>query len=173
MAWKSTLLSALILHLLSPGAGQNMDPDVLMDSIFPPARPSLYNLNSLCLHGKGRFRYTAESFPPSSFAHARRAGKTINRLEAWFGQCCYEGLAHKNGQMLCCAKQAWETALSYFCLEEFSTKTLVHECCERKGGERWDCFEKEAPNPYYQPLPGYIAPIIPPDRFFTWDPNAC
>lgn len=67
----------------------------------------------------------------------------------------------------------WETALSHFCVEEYSTMTLVNECCEKKGEERWTCFERRAPNPSYQPLCGYIAPIIPPNIIFTWDPKTC
>ncbi|XP_059411223.1 extracellular matrix protein 1-like [Carassius carassius] len=144
-----------------------------MESSFPPARPSVNNINSACLYGNGRPRYPAFCFPPSGYAYAQRAGKAINRIESWLGQCCYGGLTTGNGQTLCCAKQAWETALSYFCIEEYSTMTLVHECCEKKGEERWNCFERRAPNPSYQPLCGYIAPMIPPDMNFNWDPKTC
>lgn len=174
---------------------------------FPPARPSVNNLKAACLYGSGRPRYPASFFPSSSYAYARRAGKAVNRLESWLGQCCYGRLARGAAQILCCAEQAvstqhkkhvlskshfttalitrissemyfylcrqWETALAHFCIEEYSTKTLAHECCEKKGKERWNCFERQAPNPSYKPLSGYIAPIIKPDRIFTWKPNAC
>ncbi|KAF4100622.1 hypothetical protein G5714_018818 [Onychostoma macrolepis] len=144
-----------------------------MESSFPPARPSANNLNAVCLYGNGRPRYPAFCFPSSSYAYAHRAGNAVNRLESWLNQCCYGGLALGNGQILCCAKQAWETALSYFCTEEYSTMTLVNECCEKNGEERWNCFERQAPNPSYQPLCGYTAPLITPDTIFTWDPNTC
>ncbi|KAK7139252.1 hypothetical protein R3I93_016399 [Phoxinus phoxinus] len=173
MFWKSTLVTTLILHLISLGVGQKFYPVVLLESNFPPARPSVYNLKQICLYGNGRPRYPDSSFPSSSYAYARRAGKAVNRLEAWFSRCCYGGLTHGNGQILCCAEQAWETALSHFCTEEYSTMTLVHECCEKKQEERWNCFQKKAANPFYQPLSGYRAPIISPDRIFTWDPNTC
>ncbi|KAK2887468.1 hypothetical protein Q8A67_015696 [Cirrhinus molitorella] len=153
MVWKSTLVTILVLHLISLTGGQRIDPDLMLKSSFPPARPSFNNLKAICLYGNGRLRYPASFFPSSSYAYARRAGKAVNRLESWLGQCCYGGLARGAGQILCCAEQAWETALSHFCIEEYSTKTLVHECCEQKGEERWSCFKQQAPNPYYKPLP--------------------
>ncbi|XP_051519552.1 extracellular matrix protein 1-like [Myxocyprinus asiaticus] len=173
MVWKSTLVTFFILQLTSLGGGQNVNPDVLLESDFPPARPSLNNLNAICLHGNGRHRYPTSCLPPSGYAYARRAGTSINRVEAWFSQCCFGGEAQGSGQILCCANKAWETALSHFCIEEYSTMTLPHECCEKKGEDRWNCFEIQAPNPSYQPLLGYIAPIMPPDRIFSWDPNTC
>ncbi|KAA0710193.1 hypothetical protein E1301_Tti016730 [Triplophysa tibetana] len=173
MVWTSTILSILILQFISLGGGQNTDPDVLLKSSFPPAQPSLMNLNAICLHGSGRARYPASIFPPSGYAYARRAGNAVNRLEAWFSQCCNEDVARGNGEILCCAKQAWEAALSQFCTEEFSTMTMPHECCERRGEDRWNCFTTQAPNPYYKSLPGNLAPVVPADRIFTWDPNTC
>lgn len=175
---------------------------MLLKSNFPPARPSDNNLKAICLYGNGRPRYPAARFPSSSYAYARRAGKAVNRLEAWFSQCCYGGFTYGNRQILCCAEQAvstqnekhmsfyfsnseqknnclfplflqWKAALSRFCIEEYSTMTLVHECCEKKGEERWNCIKSRAPNPFYQPLSGYRAPIIPPDRILTWNPNTC
>ncbi|XP_026087276.1 extracellular matrix protein 1-like [Carassius auratus] len=170
MIWKSTLLTTLILHLISFEGGQSIDPDVMLKSCFPPARPSSTNINAICLYGNGRPRYPASYFPPSSHAYARRAVKAVNRLESWFEQCCYGGLSHGNGQILCCAEQAWKNSLSHFCIEEYSIKTMVHECCEKKGDERLSCFDRQAPNPSYQPMCGYNAP---PDRIFSWDPNTC
>ncbi|XP_043074199.1 extracellular matrix protein 1 [Puntigrus tetrazona] len=172
MVWKSAL-AALILHLISLSGGQIIDPNLLIETSFPPARPSYNNLNAACLYGNGRPRHPAFCFPMNSYAYTQRAGKAVNRIESWLGQCCYAGLAFGARQILCCAKQAWKTALSYFCIEEYSTMTLVHECCEKKGEERWKCFEKRAPNPSYQPVCGYIAPPIPPDDIFTWDPKTC
>ncbi|RXN05426.1 extracellular matrix 1-like protein [Labeo rohita] len=153
--------------------GRNIDPPVQLEPYFPPAKPSLENLNAVCVHGNGRPRYPASCLPSSGYGYIRRAGIAVNRVEAWFSQCCQRGVAQGDQQVLCCAKQAWETALSHFCIEEHGTMTLVHECCEKKGEERWNCFEKQAPNPSYQPLSGYTAPVITPDRIFTWDPNNC
>ncbi len=97
-----------ILYLFHSG-GQITDPNVLMESSFPPARPSVNNLNAVCLYGNGRPRYPAFCFPSSSYAYAHRAGNAVNRLESWLGQCCFGGLALGNGQILCCAKQAVST----------------------------------------------------------------
>ncbi|KAG1948694.1 extracellular matrix protein [Pimephales promelas] len=139
MFWKSTLVvTTLILHLISLGVGQKLYPEVLLESNFPPARPSYYNLKAICYYGNGRPRFPDSIFPSSGYAYARRAGNAVNRLETWFSWCCYRGSAYVNEQTLCCAKQAWKTALSQFCIEEYSTMTLVHECCEKKKEERQD-----------------------------------
>ncbi|XP_065138323.1 extracellular matrix protein 1 [Paramisgurnus dabryanus] len=173
MVWKSTLVAILILQLITWGGGQDIDPDALLKLSFPPAKPTLSNLYAVCLHGNGRARYPASCFPSSSYAYAHRAGNAVNRLEAWFGQCCYGGVATGKGQILCCAEQAWKTSLSQFCIDEFSIMTVAHECCDVKGEDRWNCFNKQAANPSYQPLPDFNAPMIPPDRIFNWDPNTC
>lgn len=89
--------------------GQDIDPEALVDSSFPPAKPSLANLNAICLYGIGRARYPASYFPSSGYAYARRAGNAVNRLEAWFSQCCHGGVAWGKGQILSCAKQAVST----------------------------------------------------------------
>ncbi|XP_039534474.1 extracellular matrix protein 1 [Pimephales promelas] len=174
MFWKSTLVvTTLILHLISLGVGQKLYPEVLLESNFPPARPSYYNLKAICYYGNGRPRFPDSIFPSSGYAYARRAGNAVNRLETWFSWCCYRGSAYVNEQTLCCAKQAWKTALSQFCIEEYSTMTLVHECCEKKKEERWNCFQKKAANPFYRPLSRYRAPMISPKGSFRWDPNTC
>ncbi|XP_050992086.1 extracellular matrix protein 1-like isoform X2 [Labeo rohita] len=173
MEMKTTFSIILILQLTLGADGRNIDPPVQLEPYFPPAKPSLENLNAVCVHGNGRPRYPASCLPSSGYGYIRRAGIAVNRVEAWFSQCCQRGVAQGDQQVLCCAKQAWETALSHFCIEEHGTMTLVHECCEKKGEEQWNCFEKQAPNPSYQPLSGYTAPVITPDRIFTWDPNNC
>ncbi|KAK9957853.1 hypothetical protein ABG768_012057 [Culter alburnus] len=97
--------------------------------------------------------------------YTRHTGKAVNRLEAWLSQCCYGGLAYGKAwtdPLLC-----WKTALSCFCIEEYSTMTLVHECCEKKGEESRD------PNPFYQPLSGYRVPILLPGRILTRDTITC
>ncbi|KAL2080136.1 hypothetical protein ACEWY4_023929 [Coilia grayii] len=161
-------LCVMMLALVGIRVSVSAEPSVS----FPPARPSLANLNALCNRGDGRPRYPALLFPASGHGHQRRCGAAINRVEAWYGMCCAAGKTQ--GQTLCCAKQAWEYALKVFCMEEFMVKDLPHECCEEERGEaRWRCFEREAPNPYYQAIPGYTAPSVSVDLGFTWDANAC
>ncbi|XP_051992780.1 extracellular matrix protein 1-like isoform X2 [Xyrauchen texanus] len=172
MGMKTTLITVLTLQLTLGGA-RNIDPEGKLKPYFPPAKPTLKNLNALCLQGNGRPRYPASYIPASGYSYVRRAGNAVNRIEAWFTQCCHRGVAQGYKQILCCTKQAWETGLSQFCIEEYSTMTLVHKCCEKKQQGRWNCFEKEAPNPSYQRLPGYIAPLIPADKLFIWDPKKC
>lgn len=101
----SYLVILSFFHLV----GQKSHSVVLLKSNFPPARPSVSNLKAICLYGNGRPRYPDSSFPSSGYAYARRAGKAVNRLEPWFSRCCNGGLAHGNGQILCCAKQAVST----------------------------------------------------------------
>ncbi|KAK7139251.1 hypothetical protein R3I93_016398 [Phoxinus phoxinus] len=144
-----------------------------LEPYFPPAKPSLENLNAICLHGNGRPRFPASSISSSHYGYFHRAGTAVNRVEVWFSECCQKGVTYGCQQIVCCAKQAWETALSLFCFEEYSAMTSAHECCEKQGEERWNCFERQAPNPTFQPLSGYRAPIVPLDMIFTWDPNTC
>ncbi|XP_004073741.1 extracellular matrix protein 1 [Oryzias latipes] len=140
---------------------------------FPPALPITENLAAICQEGSGRPRYPDSFFPPSGYSHDRRRGKAINRLESWFSLCCSGLVAQQPSQILCCAQQAWIQALSQFCEEEYSTKTMVYECCEDKGPARWICFNSELPNPDYSPKPGYTAPAMPQEPGFSFDPNVC
>ncbi|XP_023656963.1 extracellular matrix protein 1 [Paramormyrops kingsleyae] len=114
---------------------------------FPPARPSLDNLPFLCSYVDSRPRYTHQSFPSSGFGSQIRQADTINRVESWYSGCCQENETQESTLTLCCALQAWESALSTFCDEEFSIKTSHYHCCLKRGYSRWHCFEKAAPNP--------------------------
>ncbi|XP_051526389.1 extracellular matrix protein 1-like isoform X2 [Myxocyprinus asiaticus] len=172
MGMKASLITVLTLQL-TLGGGRNIDPQVHIKPYFPPALPTLENLNTLCLQGNGRPRYPASCLPASGYGYVHRAGNAVNKIEAWFSQCCNRGVAQGNKQILCCAKQAWKTGLSHFCFEEYATMDLTHKCCKKKGKGRWNCFEEQAPNPSYLPLPSYTAPLIPLDQIFTWDPKIC
>ncbi|XP_063042019.1 extracellular matrix protein 1-like [Engraulis encrasicolus] len=139
---------------------------------FPPARPLLTNMENLCTQGGGRPRYPAKNFPARGYAHQRRCGSAINRVEAWYGMCCAAGTAEAD--TLCCATQAWEYALNQFCQEEFMVMDLPHQCCEAESDEkRLACFAGEAHNPSYQGIRGYKAPSVTVDLAFTWDPTTC
>ncbi|CAG5885962.1 extracellular matrix protein 1 [Menidia menidia] len=140
---------------------------------FPPAYPTPQNVAAVCTGGNGRPRYPDSFFPASSFSHYRRRGKAINRLESWYSLCCSGVVAQQPDQKLCCAQQAWKQALFQFCEEESSTMTVVYECCGYQENARWTCFNSELPNPDYSPTPGYTAPLMPPERGFTFNPNAC
>ncbi|MEQ2226086.1 hypothetical protein ILYODFUR_023977 [Ilyodon furcidens] len=139
------------------------------DVPFPPAAPTSLNLAAICQKGHCRSRYLPSFFPRSGGSHFCFRGMAINRLESWYSLCC----AKPEAQKLCCAQQAWKKALSRFCVEEFSTKTMVYECCEYKGDARWSCFESELPNPDYSCVPGYIAANMPSEPGFTFNQGTC
>ncbi|TRY96385.1 hypothetical protein DNTS_029319 [Danionella cerebrum] len=166
---ENVLINTLFSHL----GRIRIDPEILLYSNFPPAEPDVSNLKSLCLYGNRRIRFTSESFSPNSKAYVQEAGKVLNRLESWFAHCCYGGFAEDDQAILCCVRQAWGAAMSHYCDQSFSTKTMVNECCEMEESEKYDCFQKQAPNPYYQPLSGYVAPQIPSDMSFIWDTENC
>ncbi|XP_077363218.1 extracellular matrix protein 1 [Festucalex cinctus] len=144
-----------------------------VDVPFPPARPTALNLEAICSQGQGRPRYPESFFPRRGSGHFRRRGKAINRLESWYAQCCSLDGEDREAAVLCCTRQAWKQALEQFCIEEFGTMTAHYECCRKQGDERWTCFDSELPNPDYLATPGYIAPAMPPEPDFTFDPNAC
>ncbi|XP_018590571.2 extracellular matrix protein 1 isoform X2 [Scleropages formosus] len=148
------------------------EPQVL----FPPARPSMDNLPALCRYSDSRPRYPSDSFLVSGLDYLHRQGDAINRVESWYSTCCSENgiMENKTELTLCCARQAWEHALSQFCEEEFSIKTSHYQCCKIRGRERWNCFEGMAPNPTYEPSSqGTVNTQSPPEPGFTWNPNNC
>ncbi|MCJ8728616.1 hypothetical protein PDJAM_G00006380 [Pangasius djambal] len=116
---------------------------------FPLARPTIENILAICRYSNLRPRYTEDMLPRSGFGYLARQGSAVNQLESWFTVCCSNGT--QEGLTLCCAQQAWEKSLSNFCEEEFSIKTSHYHCCKVNGPAKWDCFEKEAPDPLYQP----------------------
>ncbi|MGH0186953.1 UNVERIFIED_CONTAM: hypothetical protein FKN15_023179 [Acipenser sinensis] len=72
-------------------------------------------------------------------------------------------------------------ALQQFCLEESSIKTRQYHCCLKQGEEKWGCFQKDAPNPSYNPTGPEVegaqggakksegAPLLR----FSWNPQFC
>ncbi|XP_021178641.2 extracellular matrix protein 1 [Fundulus heteroclitus] len=163
------LTIVLIALLSSDHAETKINSMTNADVPFPPAAPTTLNLGAICQKGHCRPRYLASFFPRSGASHFRRRGKAINRLESWYSLCCGKPEAQK----LCCAQQAWKLALSQFCVEEFSTKTLAYECCEFKGDARWSCFDSELPNPDYSCVQGYTAPTVLSEPGFTFNQDAC
>ncbi|XP_056269618.1 extracellular matrix protein 1-like [Pseudoliparis swirei] len=145
------------------------EPDVP----FPPAAPTVDNLDAICNLSQGRPRYPSSFFPNSRFGHFRRRGNAINRLEWWYSLCCSGEVAEQRDPILCCTKQAWKQSLSQFCTEEYSTMTNAYECCQDKGDARWACFDSELPNPNYDPEPNYSAPVVPEEPGFTFNANTC
>jgi len=78
------------------------EPDVP----FPPAAPTVDNLDAICNLSQGRPRYPSSFFPNSRFGHFRRRGNAINRLEWWYSLCCSGEVAEQRDPILCCTKQA-------------------------------------------------------------------
>ncbi|KAK9526724.1 hypothetical protein VZT92_015409 [Zoarces viviparus] len=164
------MIALLTLHGADVGETNRSsfnEPDVP----FPPAYPTAQNLAAICHQGQGRPRYLPGFFPRSRVSHFRRRGNAINRLESWYSYCCSDQIAQQNHQILCCAQQAWRQTLTQFCTEEFSTMTGAYVCCGDRGDAQWACFNRELPNPNYDPTPGYIAPPVPVEPGFTF--NAC
>ncbi|XP_061674116.1 extracellular matrix protein 1 isoform X1 [Syngnathoides biaculeatus] len=144
-----------------------------VDVPFPPARPTVFNQGAICSQGHGRPRYPDSFFPRSGLGHFKRRGKAINRLEFWYAWCCGLQGEDREAGILCCARQAWKQALSQFCIEEYGTMTAHYECCRKYGDQRWSCFDSELSNPDYIATPGYIAPAMPYEPGFIFDPHVC
>ncbi|XP_012684598.1 extracellular matrix protein 1-like isoform X2 [Clupea harengus] len=141
---------------------------------FPHGRPTPQNVQAICLHGTGRPRYPAGALPRTSFSHLSRQADALHRAEAWYSQQCCQGNWQQDiERTLCCTHQAWEKALELFCEEEFSIKTSHYFCCKIEGKARWNCFEREAPNPSYQATTHYFGPeLLPRGPAFTFT-NKC
>ncbi|XP_029976880.1 extracellular matrix protein 1 [Salarias fasciatus] len=167
------VIALMTLHSANLGESKPYslnEPDVP----FPPAYPTAGNLFAICHQGQGRPRYPDSFFPTSGASHFRRRGIAINRMESWFNFCCSGVPAQENSKILCCAQQAWKRALSMFCTAEYSTMTLVYECCEAKGEDRWRCFSEFPINPGYFSMPGYTAPgVLVDNRLFTFNSQTC
>ncbi|XP_029299304.1 extracellular matrix protein 1 [Cottoperca gobio] len=163
------ILALLTLHSADMGETQKYyleEPDVP----FPPANPTVQNLDAICNQSQGRPRYPSSFFPRSSVSHFRRRGNCINRMESWYSSCCS---GQQSDQILCCTQQAWKQALTQFCVEEFSTMTNAYVCCVDSGDDRWECFDSELPNPNYDPTPGYTAPTVAEELGFIFNATAC
>uniref|UniRef100_A0A3B4A1I9 Extracellular matrix protein 1b n=1 Tax=Periophthalmus magnuspinnatus TaxID=409849 RepID=A0A3B4A1I9_9GOBI len=138
--------------------------------VFPLARPTSQNIRSICLHGNRRPRYPESYFPSSGFGVSKREGDAVNTLEAWFGTCC--GQDQTEEKLLCCATQAWEKSINHFCEVGFRIKTTHFHCCKRNRSERLPCFDREAPNPDYNPTEESAVEPVAPDVEFNFDPTS-
>ncbi|XP_034016893.1 extracellular matrix protein 1 [Thalassophryne amazonica] len=167
------IISLLTLQCSIVGAPQSpRHSDSEPDVPFPPASPTAENLAAICNFGNFRPRYLPNFFPKNGFSHFRRRGNAINHLETWYISCC-DGQISDSQQVLCCAQQAWKQALFQFCMDEYGTMTAPYWCCEEKADARWECFDREPPNPGYDQTPDYIAPALPPESGFTFNSSTC
>ncbi|XP_020945565.1 extracellular matrix protein 1 isoform X2 [Sus scrofa] len=114
---------------------------------FPPGRPSLDNMDQICLPNRQHVVYGPWNLPQTGFSHLSRQGEALNLLETGYSRCCR---CHNYIHRLDCAKLVWEDAMTRFCEAEFSVKTRPHGCCKRQGEARFSCFQEEAPRPHYQ-----------------------
>lgn len=88
----------------------NMGPEIL----FPPAFPTIGNLQDICKFSKAEVRYPKDMFPLDGFSKEYRQADAVNRLQPWYGVCC--GLNATQEEKICCAIQAVRipTSLPYF-----------------------------------------------------------
>lgn len=97
-----------------------------LDVPFPPARPTIENLDNICCQAHGRLRYPDSFYPSSGHSYLRRRGKAINRLESWYALCCSDQFAkHSDFLVLCCAQQAVSVRLCCCVLETVATLTKI------------------------------------------------
>ncbi|XP_062321999.1 extracellular matrix protein 1-like isoform X2 [Osmerus eperlanus] len=143
--------------------------DPLLQIPFPPAQPSVDNLQAICFQDNRRPRYPPSSLPQSGFGYLHRQADAINRVESWYNECCQGNETQEQEAKLCCVKQAWEENLKQYCEEEFSIKTSHYPCCKKNGEERLSCFRGDAPNPSYQD----VETLFQTEPGFTFDPNTC
>ncbi|XP_014333462.1 extracellular matrix protein 1 isoform X1 [Bos mutus] len=114
---------------------------------FPPGRPSLDNLDQICLPSRQHVVYGPWNLPQTGFSHLSRQGETLNLLETGYSRCCR---CRNRTNRLDCAELVWEDSVTRFCEAEFSVKTQPHGCCKKQGEARLSCFQEEAPRPHYQ-----------------------
>lgn len=111
---------------------------------FPPGRPTAASVESLCDNRSLRPLYNIKCLPSSGYEMLALQAKTINRVEKRFKQCC-----KKKQDVLTCADQKWRQELNRFCSNKKSGK-VEFQCCSAQGAiERFQCFQKMAPEPHY------------------------
>ncbi|KAJ8386467.1 hypothetical protein AAFF_G00169370 [Aldrovandia affinis] len=119
---------------------------------FPPARPSMVNLDNICVNEPHRPLYPLDSLPRTGYSYLRRQGDAINGMESAYQECCklygYQWLV----LTLSCVQKAWKGGLSKYCVDEFSVKTKPHPCCMVEE-DMHNCFATKAPNKSYTPTP--------------------
>nr|XP_061789613.1 extracellular matrix protein 1-like [Nerophis lumbriciformis] len=123
--------------------------------IFPPARPSADNVDSLCRNQKLRPLYSVKCLPKNGYELLARQAKIINRIEKGYKHCC-----KKNQDLLGCTEQKWRDALNRFCSSKKGGK-LDYECCVGSTADRLDCFQSSSPDPNYNATSqGGVSPQI-------------
>uniref|UniRef100_A0A1A7WDH6 Extracellular matrix protein 1 n=1 Tax=Iconisemion striatum TaxID=60296 RepID=A0A1A7WDH6_9TELE len=140
---------------------------------FPLGRPTPDNIQAICLHGDHRPRYPNSYFPPSGFSKLKRQAAAVNNAESWFSTCCSGNQTWGEDGTLCCATQAWEKSVDLFCTEDSSVKDRLYECCRMEDNKRMNCFNKDSPNPSYQPTEELPVEPLGSDVTFHFEPNTC
>ncbi|XP_060117219.1 extracellular matrix protein 1 [Heteronotia binoei] len=125
------------------GRGRPRYPSNLPE--FPPGRPTLGNLNSICAEERQGAAYGPWNLPSTGFSHLSRQGEALNDLESSMGQCCQLAEDKK----LDCSLATWSHVLEKFCDAEFSVKTRPYPCCKLEGASKDNCFANLAPFPNY------------------------
>nr|XP_055066442.1 extracellular matrix protein 1-like isoform X2 [Misgurnus anguillicaudatus] len=142
------------------------------DIHFPPAFPSISNLEDICQFSKASVRYPKHMFRPGVFQSEQRQADAVNRLQGWYGVCC--GIGGSKAEKICCAEQAWRKTLSDFCFEEVTIKNVPDVCCQKKGKAKWKCFDKEASATSYD-IPILDSNVDIPRKLqgFKYNPKYC
>ncbi|XP_053743541.1 extracellular matrix protein 1-like [Synchiropus splendidus] len=115
-----------------------------IDITFPPGRPTVESVQSLCENQKLRPRYSVKCLPNTGYEYLARQAKTINRLEKGFKQCCKK----KQGS-LNCAEKKWRDELNRFCSNKNGPKADFQCCTSGEAADRLECFQKISPDPLY------------------------
>ncbi|XP_061263772.1 extracellular matrix protein 1 isoform X3 [Bos javanicus] len=114
---------------------------------FPPGRPSLDNLDQICLPSRQHVVYGPWNLPQTGFSHLSRQGETLNLLETGYSRCCR---CRNRTNRLDCAELVWEDTLDGYCDWEQAIKTHHHSCCDYPPSPLRDkCFARRAPYPNY------------------------
>ncbi|XP_063002019.1 extracellular matrix protein 1 [Elgaria multicarinata webbii] len=112
---------------------------------FPPARPTLSNIDNICAGERKKVSYGPWNLPQTGFSHLSRQGKALNNLEKGFDRCC----RLPRDERLSCSNTVWLDALEKFCYSEGTIKTKPFHCCKLRDLRRELCFADEAPFPNY------------------------
>ncbi|XP_061632079.1 extracellular matrix protein 1-like [Phyllopteryx taeniolatus] len=157
-----------------PSAGSRSEIPMLDYPVqFPLGQPTSDNLQAVCLHGDLRPRYPDSYFPNSGFGQLRRRASAVNNAESWFSACCAGNQTWGKEATLCCAMQAWELSVENFCKEDSSVKDRLYHCCRKTGSQRLNCFQKDSPNPRYEPSEAIPVVPLPATVEFSFDKNTC
>uniref|UniRef100_A0A3Q3ENI8 Extracellular matrix protein 1b n=1 Tax=Labrus bergylta TaxID=56723 RepID=A0A3Q3ENI8_9LABR len=98
-----------------------------VDINFPPGRPTMHVIESLCQNYKLRPLYNVKCLPGSGYELVARQAKTINRVEKGFKQCCSHHVSPFNGEQ------------------------VDFHCCSTGGeaNDRYSCFQNASPDPHF------------------------